>query len=625
MDDGGNIDTAKRPPSPEASAVKSSDEARQSSDPSAGLSNAVIARAAAAETVSGGASAPSGGLSNAVIARAAAAETVSARASTRSAALSTVVDPPVPGINKVGFIDHSDGSNIRTGPEESGGQKVREEPLPPATQVFVSGKHLLAPSWWYVTAHVNEGFLRGYVQDFRITTDLPEPTAKLYQIKSGDTAERLAVHEFSTAIRDGHDLRFYENVLLFVNREKGRTGITGTYQDPGLLGGGANNIQLIAGYRIWLVSPAYAQALEAVVPSGSLTGGAVAKLKRFAGHLEDIIASVAESPDHLGEVAGEYAEAIFDHIVEIVGIITAFIMAEALSAFLAATPTGVGQIAALVIQLALAAFGVAGMVSAGLEAVKHASEWLTLAWTALGDEAKIAAASREFLKMLVSIAMAALAYLGVKGNVAKAATIFRSLPPPPPTLAFAVAGGGELESGWVATPVAIGPPSPAGPIGPAAMMVKVEEETRGTTEASKTEEPNTPEPRTSPEERTPAPALKDDPWNPAQVEQRRAAAREHYTKQAQTTAPTVKRGKMVPPPRELPAFPKAERVPPKTKVQGGGGLRARWKTPDGTIYEWDSQHGTVEKYDANGSHLGEFDAGTGKQTKPSDSTRSVEP
>lgn len=427
------------------------------------------------------------------MARAAAAETVTGVAPTRGATtsqarLSKVVDPPLPNINKVGFIDHSDGANIRTGPAESGGQEVREQPLPPATQLFVSGRHPHALHWWYVTAHVDQGFLRGYVQDFRVTTNLPEPTAKLYQIRSGDTAERLAMQEFSTAIRDGHDLRFYENVLLFVNKDRGRTGITGTYQDPGLFGGGANNIQLIAGHRIWLVSPAYARALEAVVPSGSLTGGAVAMLKRFAGHLEDIIASVAESPDHLGEVAGEYAQAILDHIMEIVGIVTAFIMAEALSAFLAATPTGVGQIAALVIQLALAAFGVAGMVSAGLEAVKHASEWLTLAWTASGDRAKIAAASREFLKMLVSIAMAALAYLGFKGNVANAATIFRSLPPPPTALAFAVEGGGVLESGWTATPVAIGPPSPAGPIGPVAMMTKVEKETSGAKEASETEE-----------------------------------------------------------------------------------------------------------------------------------------
>ena len=148
----------------------------------------------------------------------------------------------------------------------------------------------------YVTARLKTETVRGDVQDFRVTTDLPEPTAKLYSVKDGDTAERLGVQEFSAAVRDGHDLRYYENVLLFVNHEHKRAGITGTFQDPGLLGGGANNVQLVAGHRIWLVSPAYAKTLESLIPSGSLTGGAVAKVKRFVGHLEDILASVTGSP-----------------------------------------------------------------------------------------------------------------------------------------------------------------------------------------------------------------------------------------------------------------------------------------------------------------------------------------
>ena len=59
--------------------------------------------------------------------------------------------------------------------------------------------------------------------------------------------------------------------------------------------------------------------------------------------------------------------------------------------FFAATPTGVGQIAAVVIQLALSAFGASGMVLAVAEATKHATEWLTMAWTAQGKDDLIAA------------------------------------------------------------------------------------------------------------------------------------------------------------------------------------------------------------------------------------------
>ena len=69
-----------------------------------------------------------------------------------------------------------------------------------------------------------------------------------------------------------------------------------------------------------------------------------------------------------------------------------------------------------------------------------------------------------------------------------------------------------------------------------------------------------------------------------------------------------------PAPKDLPGFPDAERVRPRTPVQGGGGLRPRWE--DGKyIYEWDSRHGEVEKYDRRGRHLGSFDPNTGDALK----------
>ena len=379
------------------------------------------------------------------------------------------VDPPAEADSKPGFIDSSEGANIRTRPAElAGSLTLTPTPLLPATRVFVSGRHPQTADWSYVTAFLPGAIVRGYVQGFRVTTDLPEPMAKLHQVQPGDTAEGLAVQEFSSAVRDGHDLRYYENVLLHVNRERGRAGVTGSFQDPGLLGGGANNVQLVAGHRIWLVSPTYAHALEGVVPDGSFTNGAYAKGKRFVQHIEDIVQSVTESRNHFGEVAGEYAQAIRDHMPEIIGIIAGFIVAEAASAFLAASPTGVGQIAAVVIQLGLAAFGAAGMVQAGIQALEHAERWLTLAWTAKGKDAQIAAASKELLKMLVSLAMAALAYVGVKGSMGKAAAIADSMPTMMP--AFAIAGGGQIGGASAGTAVAAGVPTPFGPFGTAMAM-----------------------------------------------------------------------------------------------------------------------------------------------------------
>jgi hypothetical protein len=366
---------------------------------------------------------------------------------------------PVPGINRTGFIDHSDGAHLRVAPAEAGGDLTQSQPLRPATRVFVSGRHPQTAEWWYVTAFTAQGMARGYIQDFRVNTELPEPSAKLYQIVSGDTAERLAVQEYSSAVRDGHDLRYYENVLLKVNRDLGRAGIVGSYQDPGPLGGGANNIQLVTGHRIWLVSPAYARSLEGTVPDGSLTNGTYAKAKRFAGHIEDILRSVTESPDHLGSVAGEYAQAIRDHLPEIIGIVAGFLMAEALSALLAATPTGVGQIAAVVVQLGLAAFGATGVAAAGIEAIEHAGRWLRLAWTAQGKDLLISAASQEFVKMLIGIAMAALGVMGVKANYGNATKLAATIPSSG-VPALAIAGGGQMGS---EAAVAASLPRPYGP------------------------------------------------------------------------------------------------------------------------------------------------------------------
>jgi hypothetical protein len=340
---------------------------------------------------------------------------------------------------KFGFVDHSEGANLRTLPAEvSGSTCLTSAPLPPGTRVTVLGAHL-PQEWARVTAVAGDTLLRGYMQGFRICTNLPEPAATLHPIKSGERLEPLAARLYHQAIEPGRDLRFYENVILHVNQAAGRAGVQRNQGD----------VRLVAGHRIWLVSVAFAKRLQGVVDSGSITGGALVRARQVGQPLEDVLASVAASPEHLESVAGEYAEAIRQHLPEIVGIVAAFLAAEALSVFLAATPTGVGQLAAAVIQLGLAAFGVQGMVKAGMEAVRHAKEWLTQAWQAQGDVRRIEAASKSFLRMLVSLALAALAKAGVKMNLGRGLKLARGVKIVPPSLVMMpVAGGG----GAVAVP-----------------------------------------------------------------------------------------------------------------------------------------------------------------------------
>ncbi|MBN9687169.1 MULTISPECIES: AHH domain-containing protein [unclassified Corallococcus] len=311
---------------------------------------------------------------------------------------------------RFGFIDNSEGANIRTLPiGEKGSTCLTPEPLPPGTRVTLIQGTGQTPGWSYVSTLVGGYLLRGHVQGFRITLDLPEPAATLYQVQPEDRLEPIAARIYRDAIIPGRDLRFYENVIHHVNMKHGRTGVRR----------GREGVELVAGKRIWLVSIAYANRLQKEVPSGSITGGALARAKETARHLNHLIASVENAGLYFNEVTGQYAQAIKENWREISAIVAGFIAAEALSTLLAATPTGVGQLAAAIIQLGLAAFGAQGIVDAGVEALKHAELWLTQAWAADRSPELLKEASKSFLRMLMSIAMAALALMGAKANMGR--------------------------------------------------------------------------------------------------------------------------------------------------------------------------------------------------------------
>ena len=338
-----------------------------------------------------------------------------------------------------GFIDQGDGANLRTLPAEMKGSTcLTPAPLPPGTRVSVIRDHAQAPGWSYVSTVVGGYLLQGYLQTLRITTQLPEPAATLYQVRPGDRLEPIAARIYRQAIQPGRDLRFYENVIHHVNVKSGRKGVQRIDGD----------VRLVAGERIWLVSIAFANQLQGIVSSGSITHEAMAQARRAARHLEDVITSVRQADQYFGEVTGQYGKAILDNWLEISAMVVGFIAAEALSTFLAATPTGVGQLAAALIQLGLAAFGAYGLVEAGGEALKHAQLWLTQAWEANGSAEKLKEASKSFLRMLVSIAMAALALMGVKTNAGRGLKLMTSVRITPPRIyMMAAAGPGGAYAG----------------------------------------------------------------------------------------------------------------------------------------------------------------------------------
>jgi len=76
---------------------------------------------------------------------------------------------------------------------------------------------------------------------------------------------------------------------------------------------------------------------------------------------------------------------------------------------------------------------------------------------------------------------------------------------------------------------------------------------------------------------------------------------------------------------DIVAFPGLKTAKKMNPVQGGGGLRQRWKDAKGKkIYEWDSMHGELEEYRASdGSHLGAFDPVTGERRDGAQSKRNI--
>ena len=302
--------------------------------------------------------------------------------------------------------------------------------------MYVGGTHPDAPEWLYVTVVRADSSVRGYVQNFRVNHALPEPLAELYQIQPGDQAQVLAHARFGASVRDGLDLRFYENVLLYVNETRAARGaMTGSAQT-----GVGNDIGLVAGKRLWLVSPEYALSLIDVVPHGSITGGAVAGVRRVGGHLRDLLASVDEAPQHLAEILGEYLQVIEQHRVEILAMISAFLAAELISADLAAT--GAGAPVAALIQLVLAYLGLRGVMQSVFEATSHGLHWMMTAWGADGDPAQIGEASRDLVRMLAAIVMAIVAFRGFRNNMTNTLDLATTAAPTlVPALATGVSGG----------------------------------------------------------------------------------------------------------------------------------------------------------------------------------------
>lgn len=127
--------------------------------------------------------------------------------------------------------------------------------------------------------------------------------------------------------------------------------------------------------------------------------------------VEDLIASVLESPQHVDDVLGEVWDYIQEHWVELTALTVGLISAEVAVGLLAAVPepTLLTKVASVSLQgLVIAMIGTGVVVEFG-NALSDGQKWWDLASTANGDREQISEASRSFLRMVGHAALAIMA------------------------------------------------------------------------------------------------------------------------------------------------------------------------------------------------------------------------
>ena len=128
--------------------------------------------------------------------------------------------PSPPGKRVVGVVSQHGKvrAKLRRGPSTD--SKIASE-LAFGTRLYIDLEREKR-GWYYVT--VDDGRY-GYIDKQLVKTNLPEPTSRLTLVKENETALELAARFYSDEVKGDQDLRFFVNVLEYVNRGPGQRGI----------------------------------------------------------------------------------------------------------------------------------------------------------------------------------------------------------------------------------------------------------------------------------------------------------------------------------------------------------------------------------------------------------------
>jgi len=168
--------------------------------------------------------------------------------------------------NEAGIVYQEEGANVRNSPVK-GATLLKH--LNQNEKVFIL-KHNPKSKWYAVTT--DDGVF-GYVADWLIWRNLPEPNVNVLKIPSGRSAIGIAEEFYGDKFKSwGNDLRFVVNALAFANNREDHNGIG----KPGIFKPNGNDqswadTEVTKDVYIWLPSASFLDSLRDKVSSGSIS------------------------------------------------------------------------------------------------------------------------------------------------------------------------------------------------------------------------------------------------------------------------------------------------------------------------------------------------------------------
>ena len=180
-------------------------------------------------------------------------------------------------VRKFGIAYKKEGVNLRDKAAPAPVSKVKKL-LPFNTHMFVDSEE---NEYYFVTTGAGDF---GYVAKTHVNINLPEPSAKIYYVQSGDTALEISRKHYGGEAKWGSDHRFFVNGLVFVNAGSGKRGIYKPNDSDDW-----EQTQVRENYMIWVPGLPFMRSLQGTVKSGSISHEAWQTVKSTAQAVGDFL------------------------------------------------------------------------------------------------------------------------------------------------------------------------------------------------------------------------------------------------------------------------------------------------------------------------------------------------